>query len=185
MTSELEQVLAFWFDEHEPQAWFVKDDAFDAALATRFGALNRGFLDNPDSARGLATDPRTTLAVLIVLDQFSRNLHRGDARSFAGDPLAREIARRAIARGYHLDSALPPGGALFFYMPFEHSESLADQDWSCALIETLGSEQYSDYAIRHRDVIVRFGRFPHRNAVLGRQNTPEEEVFLSQPGSSF
>lgn len=180
-----EAVLNFWFGQPNKTVWFMKDPAFDSEIRDRFGAFHAVLCEDPDRARALAASPRGALAVVLVLDQFSRNLFRDDARAFAQDETARGIARRAIARGDLVSADLPDGAAIFLILPFEHSEHLADQDWCVALCEALGDADYLDYAHRHRDVIRRFGRFPHRNAALGRTSTAEEEAFLTQPGSSF
>lgn len=187
-----EAVLQFWFeglaeaDLARPRtAWFAKDDAFDATIRERFADL-------PDAlaSGALAPDPsdaRQMLAALIAADQFPRNLYRGTARAFATDPLARHWAQAAVAAG--LDAQLPPVARWFFYLPFEHSESAEDQATAVALFETLagtpGGDNALDYARRHCDIIARFGRFPHRNAALGRPTTDEEAAFLQTPGSSF
>ena len=123
------------------------------------------------------------MALVILLDQFPRNLFRGQARAFAGDARALALAKRAVAAG--LDEAMPRAHRLFLYMPFEHSEDLADQETCIERMTALGSAGYLDYARRHRDIIARFGRFPHRNAALGRDSTAEEIAFLKEPGSSF
>jgi uncharacterized protein (DUF924 family) len=180
-----EAVLAFWFGEGDRKAWFAKDAAFDATIRERFGAFHAALAEDPGRAAALASTPRGALAAVLVLDQFSRNLFRDDARAFAQDETAREIARRAIARGDLRDPALPSDAPVFLVLPFEHSEHLADQDWCVALCETLGDADYLDYAHKHRDIIRRFARFPHRNAALGRESTAEERDFLTRPGSSF
>ena len=177
------QVLAFWFgsgaDYGIPQKrWFEKDPAFDAEV-------RRLFLDSYEQlaqSRAWLDTPRDCLARVIVLDQFPRNMFRGTPRAFATDGLALAAARHAIESGYDRDWLRVE--KIFAYLPFEHSESLADQERACELMRPLGDEQY-DYAVRHKAVIERFGRFPHRNAILGRQSTPEEIEFLEQPGSSF
>jgi len=185
-------VLDFWFGtegEALPLAdraeWFRKDDAFDATIRTRFCTLIAEAL-----AGGLGdwcTSPRGALARVIVLDQFTRNAHRGTPQAFAGDTRALATARDAIARGF--DAALAPQERRFLYMPFEHSEALADQERSIALFEALaretGLDEPVDSAVRHADVIRRFGRFPHRNAILGRPSTAQELDYLAQPGSGF
>ena len=133
-----------------------------------------------------ADTPHGGLALLILLDQLSRNLHRGTAEAFAADAKARAIARDMIARGF--DQALTPVERMFVYLPFQHSEDLADQDASVRLFEALRAtldDQTCDYALRHRDVIRRFGRFPHRNAALGRTNTPDEDAYLAEPDAGF
>jgi len=165
--------------------WFRKDDAFDAAIRERFAV---------PLAAGLAgaygewcDDPRGSLARVVLLDQFTRNAFRGTPQAFAGDARALATAKAAVDRAY--DDALLPQERWFVYMPFEHSEALADQDAAIALFEALAAKTGLDeplpWAIRHRDVIRRFGRFPHRNAILGRASTPDEVAFLRQPGSSF
>ena len=181
MDSDAGAVLAFWFGEAAPRQWFARDDAFDATIRERFGALHEGL------AKGVPAqwlgDPASRLAAVIVLDQFSRNLHRGSPASYAQDEAALALARMAVARGD--DGPLQPVERQFLYMPFMHSETLADQDECVRLMEGLGLEDALDAARRHRAIIARFGRFPHRNAVLGRETTPEEEAFLKEPGASF
>jgi uncharacterized protein (DUF924 family) len=176
-----EEVLTFWFEDCSWEDWFTKSDAFDATLRARFAANHAaaaaGDLD------GWAETPAGRLALLIVLDQFSRNLHRDDARAFAQDEAALVVARRALAAGDH--ARAPAEHCLFLYLPFEHSETMADQKLCGALYAGLGNAEWVDYAYRHEVIIARFGRFPHRNAVLGRESTPEELEFLTQPGSSF
>jgi uncharacterized protein (DUF924 family) len=185
---EAQAVLDFWFGgEPGPsrREWFVKDPAFDEDIRTRFGELHaravRRELD------GWRAQPRPMLALVILLDQFSRNLFRGDARSFAGDAYALELAREAVARGD--DQALRPVERQFLYLPFEHSEDLADQDRAIELMRPLDgfpeTKDVSEWAVKHRVIIERFGRFPHRNAALGRESTAEERDFLSRPGSGF
>jgi uncharacterized protein (DUF924 family) len=185
-----DEVLDFWFGpaggrgQARPE-WFRKDEQFDAEIRRRFGAAHAaaalGALD------GWRTAPRSMLALVIVLDQFSRNLHRGDARSFAQDRHALECARAALARGD--DATLLPVERQFLYLPFEHSEDLADQDRAVELMRALeafeATRGLAEWAERHRAVIRRFGRFPHRNAVLGRASTSAEAEFLRQPGSGF
>jgi uncharacterized protein (DUF924 family) len=176
-----EDLLAFWLSEPIKAKWFVRDADFDAELGRRFSALlakaTRGELahwaDTPDGA----------LALTILLDQLSRNIHRDTPEAFAADPLALATAKTAIAQGFDLRVA--PDRRLFFYLPFEHAEDLADQDQGVALFEALGVAEWLDYMRRHREIIARFGRFPHRNDILGRNSTAEEIEFLKQPGSSF
>jgi uncharacterized protein (DUF924 family) len=177
-----DQVLDYWFagDPATHRAvWFEPDPDFDAAC-TRFADALRdaksGALDH------WTITPRGTLALIILLDQFSRNLHRGLSESFAADAKARHIARAAVAQG--LDLQFGPVERLFLYLPLEHSEDLADQDEAVRLFETLDEEQ-RDWARRHRDIIVRFGRFPRRNAALGRICTQEEEAYLAESGAGF
>jgi uncharacterized protein (DUF924 family) len=179
--SEIQNVLEFWFVEHGREQWFQKDDAFDAEMADRFGALHIRASSGGCVAWESTVDGR--MALIVVLDQFSRNLHRDDARAFAQDARARDIARTAIALGDHVGA--DPNRKLFLYLPFEHSEALADQDWCMSLMTALGDPDLLDYANRHRVIVERFGRFPHRNAALGRDSTAQEQEFLKQPGSSF
>ena len=186
-------VLDFWFGEPGSDGygtprkfWFAKEAAFDRRIEDSFGAVVeralRGGLDD------WAAEPKGALARVILLDQFPRNLFRGDQRSFAGDPQA--LAAAGAAVGARFDAALPPFMRPFFYMPFEHSEALSMQNESVRLFVRLVAEapEFEDmlaYARRHRDVIERFGRFPHRNAVLGRRSTDEELAYLAEPGSGF
>ncbi|WP_343227448.1 DUF924 family protein [Rhodanobacter sp. DHB23] len=168
-------VTRFW-REAGPARWFEKDAAFDHAFTTRFldahmAAARRELDDWLDEAEG-------ALALLILLDQFPRNAFRGTAHMFATDPLALGFARQAVARGH--DHAVEPALRVFFYLPFEHSEVLADQDRSVALCE--GLDDYARYARIHREVIARFGRFPHRNSMLGRVTTAGEQAFLDEGG---
>jgi uncharacterized protein (DUF924 family) len=170
-------VLDFWF-QRERKAWFAKDAGFDAEIRSRFLPLYE-----LAAGGGLAEwreEPRSCLALVIVLDQFPRNMFRGTARAFAADAAALEAARTLVDRGW--DKSLSPDERTFAYLPFEHSEDLRDQERSLRLFE--GNENL-EWARRHYEVIRRFGRFPHRNAALGRASTPEEIEFLKQPGSGF
>jgi uncharacterized protein (DUF924 family) len=177
------EVLHFWFGEGAEygavhQRWFAKDPAFDAEVRTRFSSLHEELSATGDWLDGA----RDCLARIVVLDQFPRNMFRGTPRAFATDALALAAARHAIASGYDRDWLRVE--KIFAYLPFEHSEALADQQRACELMRPLGEEQY-DYALRHKAIIERFGRFPHRNAILGRASTAEEIEFLKQPGSGF
>jgi uncharacterized protein (DUF924 family) len=175
------EVIDFWLVETPAEKRFAKDAALDAEIERRFARLHAEI-----SGRPLVSDAMTArevLATVIVLDQFSRNMFRGTARAFASDNAALGLAKAAVERG--LDGELDPVGRLFLYLPFEHSEALADQDRAVALIAKLGDAKLDAYAVAHRDIIARFGRFPHRNEALGRVSTPEETVFLTQPGSAF
>lgn len=195
-----DEVLSFWLgavdaaglaSEATAARWYVKDAAFDAEILARFGATYRALM------RGAHDDwraaPRSLLAYVIVLDQFSRNMFRGQSQAFASDVRALSAAREGIANG--LDRTLLGQERVFLYMPFMHSEELATQDACVRLFtafrdESTGAlrqvlEQNVDYAVRHRAVIAQWGRFPHRNQVLGRTSTAEELLFLQQPGSSF
>ncbi len=174
-------VLRSWFDQLERKVWFVKDAAVDAQIRDRFLPVLEELAAQAPSA-ALAS-PQRALAAVIVLDQFPRNSFRGQARAFATDALALEIAKAAIGGG--LDRQLPQAQRVFLYLPFEHSENAADQARCVALTAALGDDEYARYALLHQGVIDRFGRFPHRNVVLGRASTPEEEAFLKEPGSAF
>ena len=172
-------VLGFWFQgDAERKEWFRKDGSFDAEIRTRFMGLHeeaaRGALDS------WTDSPAECLALLILLDQFPRNLFRDSARAFATDARALEAARHAVASGY--DRALSDIERMFVYLPFEHSENLADQERA---LELFAGHPNREWARRHWEIIKRFGRFPHRNVALGRQSTPAEIEFLKQPGSSF
>lgn len=175
-------VLDFWFAELGPQAWFTKDEALDASIRSRFLPIY-GHVSNTATNDALTITPETALAALITLDQFPRNMFRGSARMFDSDPKALQLAQVALAKGF--DQKVDPARRLFFYLPFEHSEAIADQERSVVLFEKLGNPHYIEFALAHRDIIARFGRFPHRNAILGRRSSPEELDFLAQPGSGF
>ena len=178
------QVLRFWFDR-DRKDWFEKNPAFDAEIRERFLGLYE------QAAQGKLAhwqdDARGCVALVILLDQFPRNMFRGEARAFSADDLARQAARTLLARGWDLE--LSPSERMFAYLPFEHSESLADQLRCCELMQALTAfpetQDIHGWAVKHRDIIQRFGRFPHRNAALERASTPEEIEFLKQPGSSF
>lgn len=189
MKDEVRRLLSFWFADGPDSfraAWFMKDDAFDAACRDGFGELvvpaRDGELDD------WAATPDGALALLLLLDQFPRNLFRGSAEAFASDGRARAIARGAVLRD-GFDRVLAPAQRIFLYLPFEHGEALADQDLSVALFEGLRDHPAHakpqgtiDYAWRHRAVIQRFGRFPHRNTALGRENTQAEAAWLAAGG---
>lgn len=177
----VDEVLKFWFEELPREDWFRKSDATDELIRSRFMNVHERVAALPADAAW--TSPRRALATIIVLDQFPRNMFRGTPRAFATDGKAIEVARGAVERGF--DKAFDKDGRAFMYLPFEHSEDLADQERAVELFTPLGDPEYTRYAIAHRDIVARFGRFPHRNAVLGRQSTPEEVEFLKQPGSSF
>ena len=177
----IDDVLDFWFGVADRQAWFQIDTQFDQEIAARFGDLIlpacAGTYDQ------WLRSGAEALALCLVLDQFPRNVHRGTASAFACDAKAREVARFVLRRG--LDREVAPDRRLFLYLPFEHAERLEDQDTSCRLMATLNDPRLSDHAERHREIIARFGRFPHRNAILGRSSTEAERAFLEEPGSSF
>ena len=179
--ARIEEVLKFWFDDLSPDDWFKSDEAVDGHIRERFQELHETLREQvPETWRNSA---RGCLAAVIVLDQFSRNMYRGASRAFASDGAALSLAKEALARGF--DRELSMDERKFLYMPFEHSENPAEQERSIELFSTLESELDLDYARRHKEIIDRFGRFPHRNAVLGRISTPEEIEFIKEPGSSF
>lgn len=175
------EVLDFWFAPGGGERWFCSTPEFDALIEHRFGAsiaaAAAGALDH------WAGSPDGAVALCVLLDQFPRNAWRGTPRAFVCDAKARRIAAAAIAAGH--DRRLPAERRLFLYLPFEHSEALADQERCCALMAGTGDASWLDDAQRHRAIVARFGRFPHRNAILGRVSTPEEAAFLLEPGSSF
>jgi len=173
-------VIRFWFAELTEADWFAKDQELDARIRDRFLALHEQIVlsDGIDAAAS-----RPLLATVIVVDQFSRNMFRGTPRAFAADPIARRIARQAVSRG--LDLSMTREQRHFVYLPFEHSEDREDQALSVDLIGQLGHEEWTRHALAHRSIIDRFGRFPHRNAVLGRTSTPDELLLLHEPMGSF
>ena len=177
----IEEVLAFWFEQNGPKQWWTTDPQFDAVIRSRFEALHgRAVLGELDAWR---ETPEGRLAEVIVLDQFSRNLYRDDARAFAADGMALALAQEAVRTG--ADQAVPPVKRQFFYMPYEHSESPRIHELAVALFEGLADPESLGFERRHKAIIDRFGRYPHRNGVLGRASTAEEIAFLREPGSSF
>jgi uncharacterized protein (DUF924 family) len=191
MDARAAEVLRFWFGEGPPYAnrpeWFRKSDDFDREIERRFAPLIDAALR--DELQAWAADTDSALARVIVLDQFTRNVHRNTPTAFAGDTLALAAAQAMVAAGQ--DRALAPVQRVFVYLPFEHAEDLAAQARSVDLFAALAADAHAagdgwlDYARRHQVIVARFGRFPHRNAILGRPSTPEETDFLKQPGSSF
>ena len=176
-----DHILHFWFEELAPRDWWAKDEAIDRTIARRFGAT----LDAAAAGElfGWRRDARGRLAEIIVLDQFSRQVHRDTALAFARDGMALVLAQEALGAG--ADRVLAADQRAFLYLPFMHSESRAIQAVSVRLFEQPGLEQNLRFAIAHRDIVERFGRYPHRNRILGRESTAEELEFLRQPGSSF
>jgi uncharacterized protein (DUF924 family) len=174
-------VLQFWFEEAGAERWFNKDSAFDETVRSRFLALHTMLAACDEGP--LVADARTALAAILVFDQMPRNMFRGTPRAFATDARALSIAREAIDRGF--EATLNKDERLFLYLPFEHAEDPAEQARCVTLMATLGDPELTKWAEEHRRIIDRFGRFPHRNNVLGRPSTPEETEFLAQPGSSF
>jgi len=177
----VDDVLGFWFQETRPKQWFTKDEAFDADVRERFLAQHEELAAQPGET--FLTDARSALAAIIVFDQMSRNMFRGTPRAFATDTKALQLAAATVAGGF--DTALTKDERMFCYLPFEHAEDGDAQARCVALMSALGDPELAKWAEAHKAVIDRFGRFPHRNAVLGRVSTPEEIEFLKQPGSSF
>lgn len=189
---EATALIDFWFGPprspsrfQQREIWFKVDPAFDAQCRAQFGALRERAATGDCADWALEAEP--CLALILLLDQFPRNLFRGTAQAFATDASAQQAARAALGRGF--DRSLPACWRQFIYLPFEHSEDLADQELSVRLAAGLARDpafaRALDYAQRHQAIVARFGRFPHRNAALGRTSTPEEEAFLKEPNSSF
>lgn len=189
---EYQKVLDFWFGKSDEanygkprQSWFVKNDEFDLKIESQFQTLYKQAAAN--ELNDWQRQPSSCLALIIILDQFPRNMFRNSPKAFATDNQAKAFAQYAIA--HQFDTQLIPVQRCFMYLPFEHSENLADQETSVKLFDILkaypDSKSTVDYAFRHWEIIQRFGRFPHRNQILGRTNTPEETEFLKQPGSGF
>lgn len=186
-------VLDFWFGApgsetygQQRKLWFVKSEETDARIRSHFGALTDAAISGACPDWG--NSPRASLAIVLLLDQFARNIHRNTPRAFAGDAQALAIAKRMVTEGD--DQALLPVERIFAYLPFEHAEDIGEQRMSLRLFRALASEHTGfdstlDYAQRHHAVIERFSRFPHRNAILGRTSTPDEADYLAQPGSGF
>ena len=173
-------VLTFWFEEVGAEHWFAKSPEIDALCARRFGSVRDAVLAS--RAKAWRDTPDHLLAAIIVLDQFSRNLHRGSAGAFAGDPIAFDLTKLALERGW--DGDIPPDRRQFLLMPLMHSESLADQQRALIEFEKLGNASVLDFARHHHDQIARFGRFSGRNAALGRRTTPDEQDALDA-GAAF
>lgn len=176
-----EDVIRFWFEDIDPAQWWSKDPSFDARLRERFGELHRQ-VARCEKYHWRAA-PRSLLAEVIVLDQFSRNIYRDRPESFAWDGQALVLAQEAVRSG--MDLHLTPVERSFLYLPYMHSESLAIHELAVELYRRNGIEENLQFELRHKDIIERFGRYPHRNAILGRESTPEERAFLQEPGSSF
>ncbi|WP_156392133.1 MULTISPECIES: DUF924 family protein [unclassified Roseateles] len=179
--AQASDILRFWFDEIQPAQWWKVDPAFDELVRSRFGALH-------EQARccelfNWRATPEGRLAEVIVLDQFARNIHRGTPGAFAADPLALALAQEAVSDG--ADLALPIEQRAFLYMPYMHSESAAIHAAGEPLMKERAARGTYDFELKHKAIIDRFGRYPHRNAILGRASTAEEVEFLKQPGSSF
>lgn len=175
----VEAVLGFWFSGPASRHWFSSTPAFDSVIRERFETTWRQARDG--ALRGWEQTPAGALALVIVLDQFPLNMYRGKAESFSTEAQARAVAERAIGRGF--DRQLSGDQRAFLYLPFMHSESLADQERSVALFRAAGLEKNLGFALGHRDIVQRFGRFPHRNRILGRDSSAEELEWLASPGA--
>ena len=173
--------MKFWFEQTKPDQWFKKDPRFDASIRRRFLGLHEILVSREDNS--LLPDAQTALAAVIVLDQMSRNMFRDTPRAFAADSQALRLAEVAVARGF--DAVLTKDQRRFLYLPFQHAEDRRSQARSVALMASLGDPELQKWAEAHKAIICRFGRFPHRNDVLGRISTPEETEFLKQPQSYF
>jgi uncharacterized protein (DUF924 family) len=176
-----EAVLSFWFEEIEPRQWWARSDDFDRLVRSRFAATHAAAERCELYGWRRAVDGR--LAEIIVLDQFSRNIHRDHPRAFGSDGVALALAQDAIAA--RCDSEIDVARRVFLYMPYMHSESPAIHSVAVSLFGAPGMERNLEFELRHKEIIDRFGRYPHRNAILGRASTPEEIEFLRMPGSSF
>ena len=174
------EVIHFWFEDLTEAQWYAKNDYIDSVIRDRFFSLHERLATQ--DGLGVA-EPRSILAAVIVLDQFSRNLFRGDPRAYAVDSIARRLARTAVEQGF--DIFMTKQERLFLYHPFEHSEYREDQAFALRLITQLENEGWTEYAMAHKVIIDRFGRFPHRNAVLNRPSTADELEFLTDPTNSF
>lgn len=176
-------ILKFWFEQSGPKKWFAKSDAFDADIRARFESSTLDLAADlaSENAHKWEADPNSALALVIALDQFPRNMYRGTKAMFAYDELSLSAAKRAVEAGH--DYKCPQAQRQFFFMPYMHSESLADQTRCVELVEArLSSENTLHHAKMHRRTIERFGRFPHRNDVLGRESLPEEIAYLKEGG---
>ncbi|WP_372883139.1 DUF924 family protein [Psychromonas sp.] len=176
-----EDILSFWFDETEPEKWWVKDSEFDVLIKKRFLPVHE--CANQCELYEWRNSAGGRLAEIIILDQFSRNIFRDTPQSFVADQVALALAQEAISLGK--DIALSDVERAFFYMPFMHSESLKIHQVGLRLFEANGIQSYIDFEIKHKAIIEKFGRYPHRNNILGRRSTPAEMAFLKQPDSSF
>lgn len=176
-----QEILAFWFEEATPSQWFVRDDAFDALIRSRFADTFRAACAG--ELWHWRRTPEGRVAEVIILDQFSRNLHRNDPRAFEQDGMALALAQEAIDSGD--DEKLTMQQRRFLYMPFMHSESPVMHEVAVQLFMAIADEHSLKYEKLHKKIIDKFGRYPHRNAVLGRESTPEEVAFLENPDSAF
>ncbi len=176
-----ETVISFWFEQIDTKHWWIKDEEFDSQIKDKFGALlgqaKRGELYH------WRVTPQGRLAEIIILDQFSRNIYRDTPQAFEADPMALTLAQEAVAQQIELQ--LTEQQIPFLYMPYMHSESAAIHEVAVKLFSRPAAQKSLDFELRHKEIIDRFGRYPHRNAILGRQSTEDEQIFLTQPGSSF
>lgn len=176
----VDEVLNFWFEELASVHWFARDDELDARIRARFLTLHQRLVKHDASG---VSGPRSTLAAVVVLDQFSRNMYRGNPKAFAADAISRRLARTATDQGF--DLTMTKEQRHFLYLPFEHSENSGDQALALDLIGRLGNADWTRHSLAHKVIIDRFGRFPHRNQILSRPSTPDEIAFLAEPMSSF
>ncbi|MBJ7557014.1 DUF924 family protein [Marinomonas spartinae] len=176
-----QEVLDFWFNEIDSELWFQKDTDFDNKIITRFGKLHQQAVQGELSA--WRHSPKGALAEIILLDQFSRNIYHDQPEAFAADSMALALAQVAIQNGF--DQALSLSERSFLYMPFMHSESAVIHEEAVKLFRSLGIVNNLDFELKHKKIVDRFGRYPHRNAILGRKSSPEELAFLEEPNSSF
>jgi len=181
MSGEYAEVIKFWFEETTPQQHWIKDEEFDKMVKLRFSALHKKAMEG--ELKDWRESPLGSLAEVIILDQFSRNMYRGLPESFASDSLGLQLAKEAIAKGF--DEKLEIKEKAFLYLPFMHSEAKEDHETAVQLFSMEGLENQLQFEHKHKDIIDRFGRYPHRNTILGRESTPEEIEFLKGPGSSF
>ena len=179
--ADYQDIINFWFEEIDQSQWWKKDEVFDRLIRHRFAKLHSRAVQS--ELYTWRTSPEGRLAEIIVLDQFSRNMYRGLPQAFASDPLALALAQEAVATGS--DQALPWRQRNFLYMPYMHSESAVIHEQAVALFGGEDPSPNLDYELRHKRIIDQFGRYPHRNAILGRESSPEEVEFLQQPGSGF
>lgn len=181
MGSVMESVIKFWFEELEPRQHWVKDECLDQLIAQRFSKMHHAAVSG--ELWSWRKTPEGRLAEILILDQFSRNMYRDQARSFASDQIALVLAQEAIAQ--KADEALTVERRCFLYLPYMHSESLLVHEQAVELFNQPGMEDNYRFELKHKEIIERFGRYPHRNLILNRQSTPEELAFLQEPGSSF
>ena len=181
MESHFEEVLKFWFEETTPKQHYVKDDEFDNLIRNRFGHLHKQA--TTDELKDWRTTPLGTLSEIIILDQFSRNIYRDMPESFQSDELALKLCEEAIEKGF--DEKLDTAQRGFLYMPLMHSETKEVHEKAVQHFSINGLELLFDFELKHKAIIDRFGRYPHRNKILGRESTPEETAFLQEPNSSF